>query len=256
MSVLINRVEEILNGQLPDEVIGHIVSEYLHIKQQFILNNFLPTELNGGRFGESALRAIEFLDTGKYTAFGTQVPSEQIIRSAANNTTLSETLRLFIPRTLRVIIDVRNKRDVGHPGGDVSPNFSDSLFIVGSCDWVLTEFVRHFYNCSINEASQIVKDINETKIPIVTELNGFIRVNSVSLSTPEKILVILYYKNPTCIQEKDLQKWLRYKNPTNFRKILIAMDKQALIHYENHVCNLLPNGIIKVETQIPTNLIN
>jgi hypothetical protein len=254
MSIGKTRIESILNGQLPVEIVGHIVDEYIHIKEQFFLNKFQPTELDGGRFGESVLRAIEYINIGNYTPFGQKINSEGIIKAAENNTSLKETIRFFIPRANRVLIDVRNKRDVGHPGGDVSPNFSDSSFIIHSSDWILTELIRHFYNCSIDEASKIVKDINEVKIPIIYDIDGFIRVQNTQLSTPNKIMMILYYKKPVAVKDLDIQKWLRYKNASDFKRILMKMDKDSFIHYENKQCLLLPKGSLYIETNVPANL--
>ena len=244
-----------LSGQMPNEIIEQVLDEYLHIKEQFFLNKFQPTELNGGRFGESVLRAIEYVNSGTFTPFGKKINTEQIIKSVETNTSLSETLRLLIPRAVRVIIDVRNKRDVGHPGGDVNPNFSDSVFIVHSSDWVLTELVRHFYSTNIDEARKIVKDINEIKVPIIHDVNGFVRVQNTDLSTADKIMVILYYKNPNSVESADLQKWLRYKNSSDFKKILAKLDKQSFIHFEDKQCTLLTKGALYVETNIPTELL-
>src|SRR6266496_6781352 len=112
MSVSKDYLVSILSTHIPNDILNNIVNEYLHIKQQFFLRKFGPTELNGARFGEAVLRLLEFLNTGRYTAFGKKLESETIIRSVENNTSLKDTIRFFIPRQTRVVLDVRNKRDV------------------------------------------------------------------------------------------------------------------------------------------------
>lgn len=136
MSVQISQLETALSTQFPQEVFTALLDEYQHIKQQFFLRKFQPAELNAARFSECVLRLIEFLDTGNYTPFGKQLNTQNIINRVSNNTGLPEGIRFFIPQLTRVLLDIRNKRNVAHVGGEVSPNYSDSLFVSHSTDWI------------------------------------------------------------------------------------------------------------------------
>ena len=252
MGVAKNQVITALSPPLPNDIVSHILDNYQEIKQQFAFRRFQPSELNGGRFAESVLRYIQHLDNPPYTPFGKQLDSERIVRRVENNTALHESIRLFIPRLARILLDVRNRRNVAHVGGDVNPNLSDSLFVSHTADWILTEILRIHYNCSINEARKIAESLNEFSIPIIADVNGFPRVQNTSLKLSEKILAILYYKNPTAISDQDLAKWTKYANVSRFKKeILSDLDSQALIHYENGLCTLLPKGVIHTEKNIP-----
>ena len=245
-----------LQAHLPRDVLTELLKEYKLIKQQFFLNKFQPAELNGGRFAECALRLLEFVDQGSFTPFGTQLNSENIINRLPNNVALPNTIRFFIPRLTRVVLDVRNKRDVAHVGGEVNPNYSDSLFIVHSADWILTEIVRHYHACSVDQAAAIVSTLNEVQVPIIDEINGFVRVLDTSLKTADKVLVILYSKQPDSVAEGDLRKWIEYKNSTDFKKkILNVLHKDALIHFEQGVCVLTKKGILYVEKSTPSNIL-
>ncbi|MBP8001976.1 MAG: hypothetical protein KA314_03945 [Chloroflexi bacterium] len=245
-----------LQTSLPQDVLVELLKEYKHIKQQFFLSKFRPTELNAGRFAECMLRILEFVDSNSYTPFGSQLDSEKIINRLPNNVSLPNTLRFFIPRLIRVILDVRNKRDVAHVGGEVNPNYSDSIFVIHAVDWILTELVRHYHSCPIDQAAAIVSTINEIQIPIIDEFEGFIRVLDTSLKTSDKVLVILYSKQPNKISEQELRKWVEYKNSTNFRdKVLFALHKEAFIHYDNSFCSLTRKGILYVEKNIPSNIL-
>lgn len=222
----------------------------------FFLRRFQPSELNAARFSECVLRMLEHLDTGTYTPFGVSLNSERIIRNAEVNTRLPDTIRFFIPRLIRVILDVRNKRDIAHIGGEVNPNHSDALFVVHATDWILTEIVRHFHSCSIDEAQKIVNSINEVRIPIVAEVDGFIRVQDTSLDVRKRVLVILYYKRPAKVKDADLFKWSKYSNSSRFKtEVLSKLDQEELIHYEAEFCTLLPKGIGFVEKNIPLDLL-
>lgn len=256
MSVERNKLESALAQQVPNDVLEKMLDEYQHIKQQFFLRKFQPSELNGARFAECVLRLLEYLDTGKYTPFGKSLNSETIVNRISNNTMLKEAIRSFIPRLTRVILDVRNKRDVAHVGGEVSPNYSDSLFVVQAVDWILTELIRHFYSCTMDEAQRIINSINEVRIPIVAEIDGFVRVQDTSLDARMKALVVLYYKRPSKIKDTDLARWIKYKNESRFKKIVLPeLDADALVHYENGRCSLWPKGAKFVEEHVSMDLL-
>jgi len=252
MGIAKSQVIAALSPPLPTEILAHLLDEYQGIKQQLALRKFRPSELNGGRFAECVLRLVQHLDNPPYTPFGTSLNSGSIINSVEKNTSLHESLRFFIPRIARILLDVRNRRDVGHVGGDVNPNFPDSLLIAHNADWILTEIIRLYYNCSIDNAQKITDSINEVNLPIVADIDGFVRVQNTNLDFRSKTLVILYYKNPTKVRDSALIKWTKYSNPSTFkREILSKLDADALIHYENELCTLLPKGIIYVEKHIP-----
>jgi hypothetical protein len=256
MSVQRSQLETALSTQFPQEVLTTLLDEYQHIKQQFFLGKFQPAELNAARFSECVLRLIEFLDTGSYTPFGKQLNTQNIINRVSNNTALPEGIRFFIPQLTRVLLDIRNKRNVAHVGGEVSPNYSDSLLVSHSASWILVELIRNYHTNSIDEARKIVESINETKIPVITEIGSFVRVQNTKLKADQKTLLILYYKLPDKVSDTDLIRWIKYSNASRYRiEILKLLDDEALIHYENGSCTLLHKGIIYVEKNISPELI-
>jgi len=171
MSIQRSKLEATLSTQFPKDVLVALLDEYQHIKQQFFLRKFQPTELNAARFSECILRLIEFLDTGRYTPFGRQLNTQNIINRVANNTGLPEGIRFFIPQLTRVLLDIRNKRNVAHVGGEVNPNYSDSLFVSHSADWILVELIRNYHTNSIDKARKIVESINSDLSPRIWKLN-------------------------------------------------------------------------------------
>ncbi|MHC5718991.1 MAG: hypothetical protein ACYTX0_44735, partial [Nostoc sp.] len=164
------------------------------------------------------------MDTGNYTAFGKQLDSQKIINRVASNTSLPEGIRFFIPQLTRVLLDIRNKRNVAHVGGEVNPNYSDSLFVSHSADWILIELIRNYHINRIDEAKKIVESINETKMPVIVEVGSFIRVQNTKLKADQKTLLVLYYKQPDKVSDTDLIKWIRYANVSRYRtEILRAL---------------------------------
>lgn len=120
----------------------------------------------------------------------------------------------------------------------------------------MTEIIRLYYNCSIENAQKITDSINEINLPIIADIDGFVRVQNASLDFRSKTLVILYYKIPSKVRDTALIKWTKYSNPSTFkREILFKLDADALIHYEDEFCTLLPKGIMYVEKYIPMSLL-
>jgi hypothetical protein len=256
MSIQKSKLEAVLSTQFPKDILVVLIDEYRNIKQQFFLRKFQPAQLNAARFSECILRLIEFLDTGSYTALGKQLDTQKIINRVANNTGLPEGVRFFIPQLTRVLLDIRNKRNVAHVGGEVDPNYSDSLFVSHSADWILVELIRNYHTGSIDEARKIVESITETRIPVIVEVGDFVRVQNTKLKAHQKTLLILYYKQPDKVSDGDLMKWIRYTNTSRYRtEILKSLDDEALIHYENSFCVILPKGILHVEKNISPELI-
>lgn len=256
MSVQRQQLEARLIQNLPKEVIVSLLNEYQNIKQQFVLKKFRPTELNAARFSESVLRLLEYLDTGSFTPFGQSLRSINIINRVGNNVTLSESIRFFIPQLIKVLLDVRNRRDVAHTGGEVNPNYSDSLLVTHCTDWILIEIIRNYDTNDIELAKQIVTSINETKIPIIAEVDGYVRIQNTGLKADQKTLLILYHRQPEKIKDVDLAKWIQYSNISRYRtQLLKNLHKEALIHYLNNYCVLLPKGIQYVEQNIELHLV-
>lgn len=247
-----------MSANLPQEILTTLLDEYQDIKQHFLLKKFRPGELHAARFSECILRLIEFLDTGKYTSLGNHLDAKKIISDVERNTKLPESIRLLIPRLTRVLLDIRHKRDVAHVGGEVDPNYSDSLLVLQCADWILIELIRNYHTCSINKARQIVESINETKISLVAEVDGFIRVQNPELTVGEKFLVTLYHKHPKKIRETDLEKWIThmdYVAVVKFPSFMQNLYSEALIHRQDEKCVILPRGIAYVEKNINLELI-
>ncbi|WP_107666942.1 hypothetical protein [Cyanothece sp. BG0011] len=258
MSVQRSQLETALSAHIPQEILKKLLDEYQEIKKQFLLRKFQPSELNAARFSECVLRLIEYLDTGQYTAFDNKknFKTENIINRVSNNLNLRDGIRLLIPRLTRVLLDIRNKRDIAHVGGEVNPNYSDSLLVVHAADWILVEIIRNYHTNSIDEARKIVQSINETKIPVIVEIDGFVKVQNTNLKAEDKTLLILYHKQPNKVRDTDLMKWINYTNSSRYKKqILKSLDDKALIHYENNACTILRKGIIYVENTIDFDLI-
>lgn len=257
MSIARANLINTLKGKIPGELVEGLVKEYESLKAQFALGRFRPAELDGGRFCEYMVRILQHLDGRIYTPLGTSLPrTGEFLEGLSKSSVLNgDTFRYFLPRLVLLLMSIRNRRDVAHVGGEVSPNFADARFICNCADWIMTELIRGFYQCSPDEAKDIVAQLNNTRLPIVEEIAGIRRVLNTSLDTKHKVLVLLYHEYPSSLTEGELRTWLKYQHSSRFRtSILEVLDKDALIVYQGNVCQLTRKGIKYVEENIPLEL--
>jgi len=252
---MISSVKTQLSGQLPLKLVDKLIDCYIELKQNYYLGRHRPSELEGGRFVELVRRILEYHTTGSYT------PLNQALRGF-NETALQtferldgkrfcDSLRKHIPRVLKAIYNIRNNRDVGHVGGDVSPNYMDSTLISTACDWILAELLRIFHDMPLDRAQRIIDSLVKRKIPLVYEIDGFYKVLNPDLVLKDKILAILYVRGDAGATDDQLISWLDYDNRSYLTsKVLSPLKKRTFIHRAANKNKITPLGTVYVEKHI------
>ncbi len=246
-----------LSPSIPKSLVESLLDEYVQLKHEFILHHWRPDELSGGRFSETYYRILEAMvsPSSSFTPLGKKMQRSAIAASVRNCTAMHESFRFFVLPALDIMLDVRNRRDVAHPGGDVNPNQSDARLVCQLADWTLAELIRVHFQCHVSEAQQLVDRITQVSVPVVVEIDGFLRVQNTKLNAMERTLIALYHKWPEKQQDTDLVKWVQYTNPSRYRSTVLAkMHQDAHIHYEAGSCTLLPKGRLYVEKNLSLEL--
>lgn len=228
-----------------------LLKEFDELTNRFHLGDFRPSELSGGRFSEAAFRLCEQVCLGSHTPLGRQLPrvDQLLSRLEAGLPGSDDTFRIHIPRALRLIYDLRNKRDVAHLGvGSVSPSFTDASLVVGVAGWVVSEVVRVSHDCDIDTAQAIVDGLVQRRAPLVWQEDDIVRVLNPSLAYRDQVLLILYHLHPEWVEEKHLFEWVEYSRLADFRKnVLATLHRERLIEYRDGRAKLLPTGLLRVE---------
>lgn len=254
---LLQQVRKDLESALPLELVDALISSYGEIKQNFYLGRHEPSELNGGKFVEACVRILQYeTSAGKYTALGSQIRNvidELRCFERVPSTTAIESFRIHIPRALAAVYNVRNKRGVGHLGGDVNPNSADAALVVACADWVMAELLRVYYHCSLEEAQAIVDALVQRRLVLVHPVLGLRRVLLPSLSYKDQTLLFLAFEYPKEVTDSDLVAWTEPGNPSYYRrKVLGPLHSERLIeYYESRSCIILPPGLRYVESRYP-----
>jgi hypothetical protein len=246
---------DVIFPSFPRPILKKLEISYNEIMRNFREGKFEPSELNGAKFCEVVFRILEWYTSGNYTAFGTRIQNfGQSVRKFESLSAFNDSIRFQIPKILNALYEIRNKRGVGHVGGDIDPNFMDSTFVVSSCDWIMAELVRIFHGVSIQQAREIVQSLITKKIPLIWEIGGKKRVLNPGLPYRTKALVLLYGEYPASIPESILCQWIEYSNPAVFRRdIVIPMHKAKLVEYDSDrkTITLSPIGVDFVEKNVP-----
>src|SRR5437870_9630612 len=109
-------IEVQLSTNLDAKVVHELLEAHAEAKRNFYLGGLRLMEVEGGRFCEAAFRLLEQEAKMKVTPLGKQLDTDKLIRDLSNlpSVGFNDSIRLHIPRSLRLVYDIRNKRDAAH----------------------------------------------------------------------------------------------------------------------------------------------
>lgn len=237
-----------------------IIDSYISLRESYDEHNDDTTALRGGRFFEAVLRFLQKNLTNSYTLFGQQIPNfslacrrlEQVAKSTGH-----ESLRLMIPRALDFGYTLRNKRGIGHIGGDVEANGIDAATVARIADWCLCELMRIFHTLSLEEAQAILDAISVRQLPKVWTVAGKKRVLQSGLSKKSETLLLLHGEMRTGVPIESLLEWTEYGRMSDYKRwVLQPLHKERLIEFdkETDIAIITPKGASMVEREASPNL--
>ncbi len=249
---MLKQIEAGLKAHFPAQLVDKLLEAHQDAKHNFYLGSKLRlSEVEAGRFCEAAFRMLQHARNGNFTALGRPLDTETIIKEQANipHGQKPESIRLHIPRALRVVYDVRNNRDAAHLGaGDVDPNLQDATLVVSVLDWVLAEFVRLYHGVPAAEAQRIVDSLVARKVPAVQDFNGFLKVQRPKAQVSGYVLLVLYERGTAGATYDELQAWVKPSMRRNLRRTLGKMvHDDAFLHEADDRFYLTRLGQAEVE---------
>lgn len=233
-----------------------IISSYIDLKKRASEAQYDAAGISAGKFCESVLRLLQQEVTGNHTPFGKAIPNmaDECRKLIVSPTTSAiESVRTIIPRAVIFLYTLRNKRGIGHIGGDVDANKIDLSTIVAAADWIICELIRIYHKLSLEEAQDIIDGLSFKTMPTIWEIAGKKRVLKPELSAQEKTLLLLYSEAELGILVEDLCDWVEYSNLTVFKsKVLNLLHKKKFIEYDktNGIVYLSPVGARHAEQHL------
>lgn len=242
-------------GHLPAGLRAELMAEYDKIVRNYRERRWEAAELDGGRFCEVAYSVIAGHVAGDNYPTSASKPSNFKLScerlEQADRNTYSESVRLTIPRVLVGLYDVRNRRGVGHVGGDVDANHMDAEFVIHCAQWVMAEFVRHFHDTTIAEATQVVDALVDRTLPLIWKVGDVTRLLDTELSLADSTLLLLYSASGA-ITDKSLAESLEQDRLANYKRVLKRLHAQRHVEYreQDGLVTLSPRGAKHVEERV------
>lgn len=218
-----------IGAGVPAPAVKELLDAYVEAKRRFYLGDHRPHAVEGGRFSEAAFRVLQHLAGLHVTPLGKSLPNtDRLLTTLENVAGAADSVRLHIPRTLKVIYDIRNKRDVAHLADGIDPNLQDATIVVACMDWVLAEFVRLQHGVAPDRAQEIIEDLVTREVPVVQEIDGH-PVILKDLQARDQALLMLYRAGAAGATLEDLADWLRVGRKDNLSTRLTKLDEQKLV---------------------------
>lgn len=243
-------------ANVPSDFRTRIIKAYLELKSRQAEGKHDSAGLSAGKLCESVVRLLQHELKKAFTPFGQQITNfnaECESFTQTPKTAGSDSLRIVIPRALSFLYTLRNKRGIGHAGGDVDANGIDGATIGRVADWVVCELIRIYHNMSLEEADALVASLSTRNIPDIWEVGGKKRVLRNDLDFKQKTLLLLYSSVDSAVLAEDLYSWTKYSNYAVYRtKVLGQLDSGNLIEYDrdSETAIISPLGIKLVEEEL------
>lgn len=247
---MIGTIESGFQRHFDRKLVDEFLEAYQEAKRNFYVGGLRLSEVEGGRFCEAAFRFLEQATKGNFTALSQPLDVEKLIVRLANlpRGSQPDSIRIHIPRALRVVYDIRNNRDAAHLADGIDPNLQDATLVVSLIDWVLAEFVRIYHAVSATEAQTIVESLVIRSAPATEDFDGFLKVLRPELKASEYVLLILYERGKCGARYQDIEAWVQPKMRANLRRTLARLsDDQAFVHLAREYYVLTRLGIAEVE---------
>ncbi|ACU38565.1 hypothetical protein [Actinosynnema mirum] len=225
-------VRAVLDAAYDPALVEQLCETYEEAKRNYHLGGHRLSEVEGGRFCEAAFRMLQQRTTGRFTPIGGILNTEEVIGSLAKIPAAAhpKSVRIYLPRALRVIYDIRNSRDVAHLGDGIDPSLQDSTLVVAVLDWTLAEFVRLSAEVSADVAQRMVDALVTRELPVVQVFDGQPKVLRPDLRAGDHLLVLLYHAGTEGVRFAELQQWVPEAMRTNLRRTVKSLESKALAH--------------------------
>ncbi len=213
----------------PDDLIDEVLEAYVETKRRFHLGDHRPQAVEGGRFSEGVFRMLQPASGMTVTPLGKTLPRvDKLLQTFEGASGQPDAIRLHIPRTLRLIYDIRNRRDAAHLGDGIDPNLQDAALVTANMDWVLAELVRLHHDLSADEAQGVIAALVTREVPAVQEIEGQ-PVILTDLKARDQALLMLYRAGSNGVALDELAKQLRTPRKDHLRTRLRKLDEEALV---------------------------
>lgn len=234
-----------------------LLAEFLDIERRYILCDWEPTTLNGGQFAEIAARIIYHIDSGTRSpkkSFDDCLKSVEEEKNSHSFPSRKATLHLC--KALRMIYKMRSQRGAVHIDPEYTANELDSMFIVATVRWVMSEVLRVFWKGAHSAVASAIREIVRFQVPAVLAIDGRHLVMRTDCTVEEEILLLLHNAGEEGMTRNLLGEAVP-KSPaavTNALKYLCSSSCRQVLKRKANSYVLTPNGQKRVREELSEKL--
>ncbi|MFZ0184833.1 MAG: hypothetical protein WAL88_08380 [Nitrosotalea sp.] len=246
----------ILSQSIDKDLVEAMLDSYESVQSLYLDGNYEDTLGKSGKFVENVFRVLVHIS--KKTKL-TEIKSGQINDISDElekmpSTSMSETIRIVIPRVAKLVYTMRSKLGAEHVK-PITPDFIDAKFTVSACDWILAELLRTYHVRDSSKVDELIEKI-KTKKQIKSESLEILIANQID-NMPITDLVVIALRiqdNQTKSQlsktigeiGRDVGSWLRGGNINN-RLIKTGLIRKVGTMEDQNVFSLTVKGMILAE---------
>ncbi len=241
---------------VPAPLRGKLIRIYADLKTAVLENRYESIGLRAGRLSEILLRVLQHRLTNAFVPIGDHLNNfgdECEKLGKLPKTAGPDSLRILVPRALTFLYTLRNKRDIGHVGGDVDANAIDALAAAQIADWCMCELIRVVHKMPLEDAQALCHAITERRLPQIWNVLGKKRVLDATLNYRDQTLLLLYAELDVGVPVEDLFNWTEHPNWSNYRRdVLKKLHDGRLIEWDRDTDMALisPTGSQEVDQML------
>ncbi|MEW2145289.1 hypothetical protein AB0869_21005 [Micromonospora vinacea] len=243
-------IEEVLLSTYNERLVRELLKAHTEAKQNFYLGGHRLSAVEGGRFCEAAFRILEEITQGSFTPLGSALDTTKVQNAvgASPSNSYPKSIRIYIPRALRVVYDIRNSRDAAHLGNEINTNLQDATLVVSILDWVLAELYRLGKHVSPQAAQGEIEKLVSRKVPSIQQFDDRVRLLRTDLRAGDATLVLLYHAGHAGVSVADLTSWVPVQMRANIRRTIRGLEDKALVDVYNNKVTITYLGRRLVES--------
>lgn len=239
-------------SKIVDSHFAHAVVEcYVEMQQRFLVGDWQPTELDGGRFCEAVSRCLLQMDAGKIDH--RKLPGE--IRKNLLDHSIPHKLgskdRYHLAKVIEVVYGFRSDRGAVHISTEYTANYMDSMLVLHASKWIFAEFLRLVWNQDRKVVAETIAQIVQLEHSIIHELDGKPLVLARDISATDEVLLLLYHAANNRLSRAELREQAVGQNPQNVSVAMSRLIKNKDIRpvAEDEIA-LTPNGQKRILEQV------
>lgn len=216
---------------LPAALAKALVEQYVRLKRRAWAGDHEGVQEVSGKVAEHALRAAQHLGGAPMIGLRSEIKNMQqkcLDLEKLPKGTVSDAIRIVLPRVIAALYTLRNKRSGGHTASEADPSRADAVLTERMADWIMAELFRLGTQLPLDQAEGVIGSLVERRIPVVYRVGDYRRILKTGLTPKEEILVLLYGE-ATGATFLELAEWSRIPRTSLDRYVHALDDEDRLI---------------------------